>query len=132
MIFIITLKNTTKLRNVIVFDDMIADKPSTKNKLNLKVTELFIKGRKLSIFFVIITQSYFTVPKNITLNSSQFFIIKTPNKLELHQIAFNHSSDIDSQKFMNLYKMCTENYIIFFIFDITLALDNSSRFGKNI
>ena len=63
MIFIKTLKNTTKLRNVIVFDDMIADKPSTKNKLNLKVTELFIKGRKLSIFFVIITQSYFTVTK---------------------------------------------------------------------
>ena len=44
---------------------------------------------------VFITQSYFAVPKNIRLNSTRYFVMKNPNKRELKQIAFNHSSDID-------------------------------------
>ena len=36
-------------------------------KLNLVVTELFIRGRKLNILIVFITQSYFRVPKFYTL-----------------------------------------------------------------
>ena len=73
---------------------MIADMLSNK-KLSPIVTELFIRGRKLSISFIFITQSYFAVPKNIRLNSTHFFIMKIPNKRELQQIAFNHLSDID-------------------------------------
>ena len=60
-------------------------------KLNPIVTELFIRGKKLNISLVFITQSYFPVPKNIRLNSTHYFIIKIPNKHELQQIAFNHS-----------------------------------------
>ena len=32
--------------------------------------------------------------------------MKIPNERELQQIAVNHSSDIDFQDFMNLYKKC--------------------------
>ena len=61
--------NLNKKRKIlIVFDDMIAAKLSNK-KLNPIVTELFIRGTKLSIPLVFIAQSYFVVPKNITLNS---------------------------------------------------------------
>ena len=60
-------------------------------KLNPVVTELFIRGRKLNIFIVFITQSYFKVSKDVTLNSTYFFITKIPNKRELQQIALNHS-----------------------------------------
>ena len=67
---------------------MIADTLSNK-KLNPIVTELFIRGRKLKIYFAFITQSYFSVPKNIRLNYTHYFIMKTPNKRELQQIAFN-------------------------------------------
>ena len=67
---------------LIVFDDMIADTLS-KKKLDLVVTELFIRGRKLNITLIFITQSYFAVPKNIRLNSLHYFIMKTPNKWEL-------------------------------------------------
>ena len=96
--------NPNKKRKIlIVFDDMIADMLSNK-KLNPIVTELFIRGRKLNISLVFITQSYFAVPKNIRLNSTNYFIMKIPNKQELQQIAFNHSSDIDFKDFMNLYK----------------------------
>ena len=57
-------------------------------KLNLIVTELFIRGRKLNISLICITQSYFTVPKDVRLNTSHFFIAKIPNKLQqiIHQI----------------------------------------------
>ena len=73
-------------------------------KLNVVVTELFIRGRKLNIFLVFVTQSYFAVPENIRLNSTHYFIMKIPNKQTLQQIAFNHSSNTDFIDFMNLYK----------------------------
>ena len=69
---------------------MIADMINNK-KLHSIVTELFIRGRKLNISIVFITQSYFKVPKDVRLNSKHFFIMKIPNKRELQQIALNHS-----------------------------------------
>ena len=50
-----------------VFADMIHNK-----KLNSIVAELFIRGRKLNISIVFITQSYFKVPKDVRLNTSHF------------------------------------------------------------
>ena len=57
---------------LIVFDDMITDMINNK-KLNSVVTELFIRGRKLNISLVFITQSYFKVPKDVRLNTTHFF-----------------------------------------------------------
>ena len=73
---------------LIVFDDMIADMISNR-KLNSIVTELFIRGRKLNISLIFITQSYFKFPKDVRNNSTNFFIMKIPNKKELMQIAIN-------------------------------------------
>ena len=42
-------------------------------KLNKTVNELFIRGRKLDIFLVFITQSYFKAPKDVRLNTMHFF-----------------------------------------------------------
>ena len=92
--------NPEKKRKVlIVFDDMIADMINSK-KLNLIITELFIRGRKLNISIVFITQSYFKVPKDVRRNSTHFFIMKISNKRELQQIATNHPSDIDFVKIL--------------------------------
>ena len=77
---------------LIVFDDMIADMINNK-KLNSVVTELFIRGRKLNISLVFITQSYFKVPKDVRLKTTHFVMTKIPNKRKLQQIALNHSSD---------------------------------------
>ena len=63
-------------------------------KPNSEVTESFMRGRKLNISYIFITQSYFKVPKDVRLNSTLFSVIKFPNKKELQQIALNHSSDI--------------------------------------
>ena len=81
-------------RALIVFDDMIADIELNKI-LIAKVTELFLRGRKVNISLVFISQSYFKVPKTIRLNATHYFIMKIPNEKELQQIASHHSSDID-------------------------------------
>ena len=62
-----------KHRVLIVFGYVIADMISNK-KLNLIVTELFIRGRKLNISVVFITLSYFKVPKSVKLNSAHYFL----------------------------------------------------------
>ena len=91
---------------LIVFDDIIADMVNNK-KSNLTVTELFIRDRKLNISLVFITQSYFKVPKDVRLNITHFFIAKIPKKREIQQIAINHSSDINTKDFANIYRKYT-------------------------
>ena len=110
---------------------MIVDMLSNK-KRNRIVTELLIRGRKLNVSLVFITQSYFPVPKNIRLNSTHDFVMKIPNKRELQQIAFNPYSDIDFQDFMVLYKESTAEPYSFLVTDTTLASDNSLHFRKNL
>ena len=100
--------------------------------MNPIVTELFVRGRTLSISLVFITQSYLAVIKNIKQNSTHYFVMKIPNKRELWQIAFNHLLDIYFHDFMNLYKKCTEKPYSFLVTDTTLVSDNLLRFRKNI
>ena len=88
---------------LIVFDDMIADMINNK-KLNSIVTELFIRCRKLNISLVSISQSYFKVLKDVRNNSTQFFIMKIPNKRYLMQIPTNHSSDINTKDFIEIFR----------------------------
>ena len=103
--------NPNKNRKILVlFDDMIADMLSNKK----------LRVRKLNICLVFITQSYFVVPKNITLNSTHYFVIKVPSKRGLQQIWFNHFSDIDLQDFMNLYRKSTAEPIFFWLLILLL------------
>ena len=110
---------------------MIADMINDK-KLNSIVTELFIRGRKLNISLVFITQSYFKILKDVRLNATHFFIMKIPNKRELQQTAINHSSDINTKDFSNVYKKCTDKPHSFLVNDTTLSSDDSLRFRKNL
>ena len=123
--------NIDKERKILlVFVDMIADIIKNK-KLNSIVTELFIRGRKINISLVFITQSYFKVPKDARLNTTHFFIAKSLNKRELQQIAINHSSDISSNDVNNIYSECTAEQYSFLVNDTTLASSNPLRFRKN-
>ena len=114
---------------VIVFDDMIAYMINNK-KLNSIVIELFIRGRKLKISLVFITQSHFKIPKDVELNTTHFFIMKIPIKKELQQIALDHSSDINFKDFIKIYKKCTDKPCSFLVNDTTLASDDPLKFRK--
>ena len=59
--------NPSRKKKLTLFDDMIADIMSNK-KFQVIIKELFIRCRKVNISLVFITQSYFSVPKDVRLN----------------------------------------------------------------
>ena len=74
--------NSTRKRKIlIVFDDMIVD-IMINIKIQAIIKELFIRSRKLNISLIFITQSYFSVPKDVRLNSTHYLIMKINNKRE--------------------------------------------------
>ena len=120
-----------KRKILIVFEDMIAD-IMTNKELKAIIKELFIRCRKLNISLAFITQSYFSVPKDVRLNSTYYLIMKINNKRELQNIAINHSADIDYQDFMNINRECPKEPFHFLTIDTTLPASNPLRFRKNL
>ena len=116
---------------LIVFKDMIADIMSTKT-FQAVIKELFIRCRKLNISLVFITQSYFSVPKDVRLNSTHYLIMKINNKRELQNIAINHSAGIDYHDFKKIYRECTKEPYNFLAIDTTLPASDPLRFRKNL
>ena len=82
---------------------MIADTMSNK-KFQAIIKELFIRCRKLNILLVFITQSYFSVAKDVRLNSAHYLIMKISINRELQNIAINHSANTDYNIFIKTYR----------------------------
>ena len=95
-----------------MFDDMVADTMTNKT-FRARVKELFITRRKLSISVVFLTQSYFSVLKNVRWNWKFYLIMKINNKIELQNIAINQSADIDYKDFMNAYREYSKIFLVF-------------------
>ena len=72
------------------------------------------------------------MPKDVTLNSTHFFIMKIQNKRELQQIALHHSSDIGFYGFIKIFKKCTTEPYSFLVNDTLLPSDNPLRFRKSL
>ena len=85
-----------------MIEDIMANKKS-----QAIIKELIIRFRKLNISLVFITQSCFSVPKDVRLNSTHYLVMKINNKRELQNIAINHSADIDYKHFIKIYRECT-------------------------
>ena len=113
------INNCNKIRDkkvLIIFDDMIADIMRSE-KFKAMVKELFIRCRKLNISVVFITQSYFRTPKDATLNSTHYILMKIGNKKELKSIAEENSSHLDFKDFLKIYNYCTKEPYSFMLVD---------------
>ena len=110
-----------------VLEDIIADMITNK-KRNPAIT----RGGRLNNSIDFITQSFFTVLKNIRPNSTHYIIKKIPNTQSLQETAFNHLLDIEFRDFMNFYKKCNLESYSFLVIDTTLTSDNPLRFRNNI
>ena len=72
--------NPSRKRKILtVFDDRIVD-IITNKKFQTIIKELFIRCKKLNISLMLITQSYFPVPKYVRLNSTHYLIMKLTTK----------------------------------------------------
>ena len=128
----IDLYNPNRRRKILIaFDDMIAD-IMTNKKFQSVIKELFIRCRKINISLAFVTQSYFSVPKDIRLNSTHYLIMKINNKRELQNIAINHAADIDYKDFIKIYRECTKEPYNILTIDTTLPSTNTLRFTKNL
>ena len=120
-----------KRKKIILFDDMNADIIDNK-KFQAMVKELFIRCRKLNIPLVFITQSSFSVPKDVRLNSTHYLIMKISKKREFQNITYNHSADIGYKDFTKICRECTKEPFNFLTIDTTLPASNPLRFRKNL
>ena len=102
---------------------MTADMINSK-KPNPVLSELFIRSRKLNILIFLLHNHNLKYQKKFDSILHTFFIIKIPNKRELQQIAINHSSDIDFQDFIKIYKRYIAEPYSFLVNDTTLLSDN--------
>ena len=128
--------NPNKKRNILIsFDDMIADIMNNQ-KFQAIIKELFIRCRNLIISLVLIFQSYFSVPKDVRLNSTRYLIIKINNTRELQLIiaviAVNHSADIDYKDFMKIYRESTKEPNSLLTIDTTLPAGDPLRLRKDL
>ena len=124
--------NSNRRRKILnFFDGMIAD-IMTNKRFQAIIKELFIRCRKLNISLVFITQSYFSVPKDVRLNSTHYLIMEINHRKELQNIAINHSADIDYKDFMKIYRECTKEPFNFLTIDTTLPASDPLRFRKNL
>ena len=123
--------NSSGRRKILFFfDDVIMDIMTNKRFQSI-IKELFIRCRKLNISLVFITQPYFSVPKDVRLNSTHYLVMKINNKRELQNIAINHSADIDYQDFIKIYRECIKGPYNILTIDTTLPTSDPLRFRKN-
>ena len=85
----------------------------------------------MNIFLVFITQSYFSIPKEVRLNSTHYLIMKIHNKRELQQTAINHLADINYRDFLRIYRDCINEPYYFLTIDTELPAGNPMRFRKS-
>ena len=120
-----------KRKKLIVFDDMIAD-IMTNKRFQAIIKELFIRCRKLNISLVFITQSYFSVPKDVRLNSTHYLIMKINNRIELKNIGIDHSADIDYNDFIKICRKCTKKPLNSLAIDTTFPASDPLRFRNKL
>ena len=79
-----------------------------------------------------LSQSYFSVPKDVRIYSTHYLVMKINNRKELQNIAINHSPDIDYQDFTKIYRERTKERFNFLTIDTTLPASDPLRFRKNL
>ena len=84
--------------------------------------KLFIRCRKLNISLVFISQSYFSVPKDVRLNSTHYLVMKISNKGILPNIANNNSAGIDYRDFVKIYREYSKDPFSFLTIDSTFKI----------
>ena len=115
-----------KRKVVIIFDNMISHVMSDKKAQQI-LQDLFIRCRKLNISLCFLTQSYFSVLKDVRLNCTHYILFKLNNKRELQNIAIEHSADINYKDFIKMYRVCTKEAFNF----LTIDTSKDNKFIKS-
>ena len=87
--------------------------------------------QKIDYILVFIKKSYFSVSKEVRLNSTYYLIMKINNKKELINVASNHLADIDYKNSVNIHRKCTSKPYFFLTIDNTIPSNDPLHFRNN-
>ena len=88
--------------------------------------------QKTKFFTFVCHAVFFSVPKDVRLNSKHHMIMKINNKNELQNIATKHSVDINYKDFVKIYRECTKESYSFLTVDTTLPVSDPLRLKTNL
>ena len=106
----------SSMKNLIVIDDFVTEKDQKV------ISDLFVRGRHKNATVMYLSQSYFMVPRPIRLNCSQLTIFNVDNRKELSLLYNELGTDVDKERFFEMYNKAVENDYSFFY------IDRSSKF----
>ena len=124
--------NEKRKRKVLIIVDSMISRVMSDKKAQQSLKDLFIRCRKLNISRCFLTQSYFSVPKDVRLNCTHYILFKLNNKRELQNIAINHSADIAYKDFIKIYRVCTKESFNFLTIDTTKDNKFIKNFGETL
>lgn len=102
-----------KVRSVMLLDDMVSSP-----KARPLIFEHFLRGRKKNCSYIFISQSYFSIQRQVRLQLSSLILMKLNDNTEIERIASMVSTDIPKTKFMKLYRKCVRKPFGFVLYDI--------------
>jgi len=104
-------KMDEKKDNVIIFDDFITEKNQSQ------IVDMFVRGRHKNASVIYLTQSYFSTPKDIRINCTQFLLFGSANNRDINLVLSDHCSDMNKDEFRRLYNEATSVPYNFFYID---------------
>jgi hypothetical protein len=90
-------------QSLIVLDDLVLEKNQKR------ITEYFIRCRKLNISVIYISQDYYSVDKMIRRNLNYLIIKQVSSLRDLRLIMSEYSIGLDKEEMERLYKYCTSD-----------------------
>jgi hypothetical protein len=106
-----------KDQRLIIFDDLCLEKDQSK------IAELFIRGRKLGVSLIYITQQYYKVPKEIRGQTNYIILKKISSTRDLNLILSDCTLGVDKKVLNNMYKFCIRDITHFLLIDLNVEQD---------
>jgi hypothetical protein len=96
------LKQKDDLQRLIIFDDYMVNK-----KVNLKIKDFFLRGRKCRFSSIYISQNYYQVPRDVRINTQLFMLGRNIQDADIKMILRIFSIKLDNDQFVEIYDTLT-------------------------
>lgn len=109
--------------NLVCFDDLVLEKNQQR------ISNYYIRCRKLNCSVIYLSQSYFMIPKIIRSNCNYLIILKLSTEREINMIMKESAVGLDKEQLLKLYKQATESKFTPLIIDMEQP-DDTKKYRK--
>jgi hypothetical protein len=101
-----------KRQRLIIFDDLCLQKDQKR------IQEYWVRGRKLGLSMVYISQSFYRIPKTIRINSNYVVFRRLSSKKDLESILKDFTLNISLQELQKIYDYATKTPMNVLLIDV--------------